>query len=215
MSAGWGEDDFWDVAARYAGEWAGFKVAGAAAYTQWTNDFAGPTGEFSLTNANGDTDYFQAGLYVQHIPTGLWLYGAYGHIETDGVTADVDLEGIGTLLGGFDIADGDTYYIKGGLRERWLPMGHTVLYGEYAQYNDSQSDLVTNAGFTGAETEMWGVGVVQEIDSAAMSVWLKYRHIEGDFGTCQGVVDTVCALNPGDFDLEDFQYVSFGGLINF
>jgi hypothetical protein len=189
-------------------------VAAAAAYTQWTNDFAGPTGEFSLTNANGDTDYFQAGLYVQHIPTGLWLYGAYGHIETDGVTVATPVGGLPPLPGGLNIADGDTWYGKIGLRERWSPLGHTVIYGEYAQYNDSQSDLVTNAGFVGAETRMWGVGVVQEIDSAAMSVWLKYRHIEGDFGTC--TAGELCAEpNPGDFDLEDFQYVSFGGLINF
>jgi hypothetical protein len=214
VSAGWGEDDFWDVAARYAGEWSGFKVAAAAAYTQWTPDFAGPTGAFSTVNVNGDTDYFQAGLYVEHIPTGLWAYGAYGHIETDGLTADVPLTVIGTVTGGFNIADGDTYYVKGGLRERWHPLGHTVLYGEYAQYQDSQSDLVTNAGFTGAETEMWGVGIVQEIDPAAMSMWLSYRHIEGDFGNC--TVGEICDTGtPSDFALEDFQYVKFGALINF
>ena len=27
---------------------------------------------------------------------------------------------------------------------------------------------------------MWGVGVVQEIDAAAMSVWLKYRQFGAD-----------------------------------
>ncbi len=34
VSASWGEDDFWDVAARYAGEWNGFKLAVAAAYSE-------------------------------------------------------------------------------------------------------------------------------------------------------------------------------------
>ena len=34
VSASWGEDDFWDVAARYAGEHAGFKVAAAVAYSE-------------------------------------------------------------------------------------------------------------------------------------------------------------------------------------
>ncbi len=33
-SASWGEDDMWDVAVRYAGEWGGFKVAAAAAYNE-------------------------------------------------------------------------------------------------------------------------------------------------------------------------------------
>ena len=30
------------------------------------------------------------------------------------------------------------------------------------------------------DDDLWGLGVVQEIDAAAMSVWLSYRHIEGD-----------------------------------
>ena len=34
VSASWGEDDFWDVAARYAGEFNGFKVAAATAYSE-------------------------------------------------------------------------------------------------------------------------------------------------------------------------------------
>ena len=36
FSASWGEDDFWDVAARYSGESNGFKLAVAAAYSQWS-----------------------------------------------------------------------------------------------------------------------------------------------------------------------------------
>ena len=39
VSASWGEDDFWDVAARYSGEYNGFKLAAAAAYSQWSQDF--------------------------------------------------------------------------------------------------------------------------------------------------------------------------------
>ncbi len=27
----------------------------------------------------------------------------------------------------------------------------------------------------------WGVGVVQEIDAAAMSLWLSYNHFDGSF----------------------------------
>jgi hypothetical protein len=49
---------------------------------------------------------------------------------------------------------------------------------------------------------------VQEVDAAAMSVWVKYRHIEIDVGN---------ALNPAaaGLGLEDFDYVGVGGLINF
>ena len=40
VSASWGEDDMWDVAARYAGEFCGFKLAAAAAYNE-VNDWNG------------------------------------------------------------------------------------------------------------------------------------------------------------------------------
>ena len=38
VGASWGEDDMWDVAARYAGEWNGIKVAAAAAYSVSTDE---------------------------------------------------------------------------------------------------------------------------------------------------------------------------------
>jgi len=197
VSAGWGGDDFWDVAARYAAEWWGFKVAAAAAYTEWTPDFYGPrTGRFNLNRANEDTQFFQAGLYFQHIPTGLFVYGAYGHIETDGVTIPT-----GAGVSGQAIADGDQWYVKGGLRERWSPLGHTVIYGEYAQYDNSQPDALINLGFRDAETRMWGVGIVQEIDPAAMSMWLSYRHIDGS---------VECIAGAAGNDCRDFEFYNLG-----
>ncbi len=53
---------------------------------------------------------------------------------------------------------------------------------------------------------MFGIGVVQEIDSAAMSLWLSYRHYEGDAEAGSNVT----VLDPDDFDL-----IKFGALINF
>jgi hypothetical protein len=173
-SASWGEDDFWDIALRYAGEVAGFKLAAAAAYAESSD---GNGGIFPLL-ADG-AEHFQVGAYVQHVPTGLFVYGAYSHIENE-----------------FNDVEGDNYYVKAGLRQRWTPLGHTVLYGEY---QDGQlEDGAVDAG----EVQLWGAGVVQEIDNAAMSLWLSYRNIEAD------------SQNPVDGSL-DFQYVKAGALINF
>jgi hypothetical protein len=223
FSASWGEDDFWDVAARYSGEFNGFKLAAAVAYSQWSQDFFTEPGlvdtgdgAFGLVNTAGIlpvanqfdnrwVDYFQLGAYVEHVPTGLWLYGAYGHIDPNSITA-----------GGFDRAAGDTYYIKGGLRERWHPLGHTVLYGEYEKFSDATPDAIVDAGLT-ASTQLWGLGVVQEIDAAAMSLWISYRHIDADIkgancadaGVTGGLgLDVGCGT-------EAFQYIKGGALINF
>ena len=234
VSASWGEDDFWDVAARFSGESNGFKLAVAAAYSQWSQDFFTEPGLINSggaatgvalivpTSAQADgrwVDYFQIGAYVEHVPTGLWLYGAYGHIDPDGLTGAIDVlaaDGTvaATIPGGLDRASGDTYYIKGGLRERWHPLGHTVLYAEYEKFSNSVPDVLVNVGIS-SSTNLWGLGVVQEIDAAAMSLWLSYRHISADLegaGCVAGVAGLGITAGCGT---DDFQYVKAGALINF
>lgn len=181
VSASWGEDDMWDVAARYAGEIGSFKIAAAAAYNEMSDE--------NFLIVQGDTfKYFQAGAYIEHVPTGVFVYGAYGHNDSDLLTGE-----------------SDTYYIKAGLRERWTPLGHTVLYGEYERNNSSDNYSLQQVHGSDTEFNLYGVGVVQEIDAAAMSLWLSYRHLdaEDDFALATG------------HDIEDFQYVKFGALINF
>jgi len=222
FSASWGEDDFWDVSARYSGEFNGFKLAAAAAYSQWSQDFfdgqdavlVGPG--FAEFGDDRWVDYFQVGAYVEHVPTGLWLYGAYGHIDPNGQTfPTLGVDG-SVALGGLDRASGDTYYIKGGLRERWTPLGHTVLYGEYEKFSDANSDFIVNAGIQ-ATSQLWGLGIVQEIDAAAMSLWISYRHISADIsGPGCGDSDQTDALGLDvGCGVDSFQYVKGGALINF
>lgn len=219
FSAAWGEDDFWDVAARYSGEFNGFKLAAAAAYTQFSQDFFTEPGLVGVDvglpvdvavivppSAQFDNrwiNYFQLGAYVEHVPTGLWLYGAYGHIDPNSVTA----------LGN-DRASGDTYYIKGGLRERWHPLGHTVLYGEYEKFSNANPDLLVDAGIS-ASTQLWGLGVVQEIDAAAMSLWLSYRHVSADISGIGCDNGNAADLGLAGCSVESFQYIKGGALINF
>ena len=92
MSASWGEDDIWDVAARYAGEWNGIKVAAAAAYNEVTdsnyNNVCTAFGSrlqqpARLHSGRFLGNYFQAGAYVEHVPTGIFGLVNYGHLEAD------------------------------------------------------------------------------------------------------------------------------------
>jgi len=186
VSASWGENDIWAVTTRYAGEWADFKVAGVASYFESSD----PNLNLGFTGVT--QRYFQAGAYVEHVPTGLFAYGAYGHDDYDG-------SGLG---------QSETYYLKGGIRQRWNPLGHTVLYGEYEHMKGTQAFAESGAGsITGIApgnedtTKVWGLGVVQEIDAAAMSMWVKYRHLDYDD-------------NSGR-TFDSFQYVGVGALINY
>jgi hypothetical protein len=197
-SAAWGEDDFWDAALRYSGEFSGFKVAAVAAYS--VNSEAYPR-IFGLTPSDFEAKYFQAALYVEHVASGVFVYGAYGKEETD-------IAYFGSPIA--SSPSGDHWYVKGGVRERWSSLGHTVLYGEYAQYNDMfgpVANFIDNVFGGGGSTEMtlMGLGAVQEIDQAAMSVWLKYRRYQGE------------ASHPalGAVEFDDFDLISAGALINF
>lgn len=201
VSASWGEDDAWDVAARYAGEFSGFKLAVAAAYFS-QNDI--PT----IGNDSGSN--WQIGAYLQHVPTGLFVYGAYG--------ADLDTPS------GYEDFGADRWYVKAGLRQRWTSLGHTVLYGEYGVRNDDVDCNVLNCFngttgvVTGSEMKQWGLGVVQEIDSAAMSLWLSYRNFslseDCEVGAgCTVSGTTVPQRRHQEFD--DMHIVKFGALINF
>ncbi len=217
VSADWGDDDFWDVAARYSGEFNGFKLSAAAAYNQWTDgngslfgspttvSFNGISGSNFLSGTYPDpgrADYFQAGVYAEHVPTGLWGLVNYGRLDDNFSVLPVT----------------ETWYFKAGLRERWSPLGHTVLYGEYLNNNNGANASVCTTNVTATQCadydsrlNVWGLGVVQEIDAAAMSLWLSYRHLE--FGDNIGNVLGNTAAGAAGY--EDFQYVKFGGLINF
>ena len=204
--------NFWDIAGFYNGDWGNFKVSSAASYT-WIE-----TGVISLAQ----TDLFEVGTTVMHTPTGLGIYGMYQHEDTDAA--------------GF--AATDAWYLKPFIKRTWNPLGATVLYGEYAQYEDqfgSQlgADQCLPGGFgagtgigafcggaigntvavTGSKVERWGVGVVQEIDSAAMHLFARWSLLDTDVDfvgtTAAGATQNV------NQDFEDWNLFQVGGIIFF
>ncbi len=199
VSASWGEDDMWDVAGRYAGEHHGFKLAVAAAYNEITDN------RYNNLVDVPDSEYFQLGVYIQHVATGLFGLYNYGDLQSEG------------------FADAETHYFKGGLRTKFNHLGATIFYGEYLTGSDGAAgqelglgcgnradiDTCDNVDFIeSSDLDVWGLGVVQEIDAAAMSIWLKYRNLSVDVTTEDGEV-----AERGGFD--DFHYVGVGALINF
>jgi hypothetical protein len=209
FSASWGEDDMWDVAARYAGEYGGFKLAAVVAYSDVNR-----TESFGFFDYKTDAKYTQGALYVQHVATGLFAYGAYGQEQIDGTQGDL-LDLIDTFAPGWAAEDkSEQWYVKAGIRQRWTGLGHTVLYGEYQEATNKVGlvggdgfDLVNLCGAIACDPKYtsYGAGVVQEIDAANMAVWLTYRHHEFD----------VDIKGVDGLEFKDAEVFKFGALVNF
>ena len=190
-SASWGEDDDWQIAARYAGEVSGFKVLLGFGYSGSTDEkLAVPVASM----LKKDSRYAQAGGYVEHVATGIFVHGAYGHEDNSGTV----------LAGGLAPRGGDHWYLKAGIRKKWTPFGATVVYGDYGQYIDQIGPGALALGVTSSELDQAGGGIVQEIDAASMSVWIKYRAQSADISGA-GAIGS----------LDDLHTISTGALINF
>ncbi|MCH9807173.1 MAG: porin [Alphaproteobacteria bacterium] len=210
-SASWGEDDVWAVSGRYAGEFGGIKIAGAVAYHESSDETGtGIANPQAAANGGLDVGHFQVGGYAEHVATGLFVYGAYTK-EDHGVTAA--LRGRGRTS-----PEGETWYAKAGIKGKWTTLGGTTLYGEYGQKNDAMAAFLYDAGVNDTLVDHYGVGIVQNIDAAAMQMWLSWRHYEGDVSCANQGGAATCAgvgLNAGNNNLEEFDLVKFGALIPF
>ena len=183
---------FWDLALFYTADWNSIKISLAGAYT-WLES----------NPLNGAREnYWQVGGSVMHKPSGLGIY-ATGNWERMSADKNKCLVNPGSTQNNscLDAAsfsqmpDTNMWGIKPFWRKAWSPIGATVLFAEYAEYNDFYGLANINLGagvfnlpacngflctITDSSAQRWGLGVVQEIDSAAMHVWLRWQHQELD-----------------------------------
>ena len=68
--------------------------------------------------------------------------------------------------------DTTLWQVQGGIAKNWTGLGNTVLYGEFANVSDA-------FGFSSSDVDIWGIGIVQHIDAAAMELFLSYRNYSG------------------------------------
>ncbi len=125
----------------------------------------------------------------------------------------------------------------GGVSKNWFGLGNTSLYGEYGRVEDGATGTrVVCFGIFGgtsglggpvldSEASFWGIGVVQNIDAAAMELYLSYRQYSGSMSgqactvfTVDAVsgataCDTLGAAQTREFD--DFGIVMGGARIRF
>jgi hypothetical protein len=216
---------------------------GCVAPATCTNAVAAGGGGAPFQGYKKDADIFQVGASILHVPSGLFVYGLYQREENNGT------QWLALTQNGFVNSaanENDVWYIKAGIKRAWMPAGATVIFGEYGRYEDQFAGLcgipfgddgnacifnlatgvnnngtaiLTPTSITGSEVDRWGVGIVQEVDSAAMHLFARWQHLEVDIHGVQAFVDdegdlvTDGTRVKGSF--EDLDIFQVGGVIFF
>jgi predicted porin len=174
LSAAWGEDDRWDVALRYAGEFNGIKIAAGIGYHEDHDN--GPDNGPSQRTPVDYRDFRMSGG-VLHVPTGLFVDAAYVNVDFDPTPSQA------ALNPDFHTDNFQFWYIRPGIYRKWHALGKTSIFGEYgeAQGSGRCSDGTNTANiFQRCDGTFYGVGVQQYVDAAAMEIYLGWRHFEAD-----------------------------------
>lgn len=207
-SAAWGENDYWDAALRYRAEWnKTFRIRAGVGY-------------FSNTEEKRPENLRDTGwggsVAALHIPSGINIAYNHGRMKhTDRCNERGEVSG---ACRGADVF----HYVRGGILQKYFEIGPTALYGERYWGNshnrDSGADLVgalaldpvlTPTELSASQASVWGFGITQRIDAAAMHLYAGYRHheLEVDLVTAAGRV--------ADKGLKPFDLIFTGVRIEF
>ena len=228
------KSSFWDAAVFYNDDWwTNWKVSAAYAYT-WLQSNPLNGGEEQIHQVGGTVLHNPSGLGIYGM--GEWeLVDKANNARCPGFSAlaaspDLDSAGnplvvatsvSGCLVGG-SLPDTKMWGVKPFWQTHWWEgVGKTIWYGEWAQYEDFFGlALAQGLGGTfnnctsgdcsirGSELNRYGAGVVQEIDSAAMHLWLRWQHQELDVGLVDNGLGGV-NVKQG---FEDFDLFQAGGI---
>ena len=194
--------DYWGAMARYANEFSGVRVAGGVGYEHITDrptssaTTAGPT---DLTYPEPEVTAWGGSLALLHVPTGLFAQGHYLAADFSCNTGDPNATTTGSVSGYWGQTtdcrrDANQWMVQAGITRNWFGIGNTALYGEYIKSHNWGAGLGAGRDFavgaltgatavfnvTATELRVWGIGVVQNIDAAAMELYLGYRNFDAD-----------------------------------
>jgi hypothetical protein len=209
-SVSWGMDDIWSVGLRYAESLAGFRLAAGVGFSQVGSadmlqcaNTAIVGGAMAVPGTPGgnaagtsvDCEMWQASASLMHSASGLYVSGGWGQLVDNNRKRAAELATAGF---GSQISDTDSsWWIQAGWVAKLSSLGATTFWGQYASY-ESHGNVANQAlgtigatdvlnSFAGtavniktAEATTWGVGVTQDIDAAAMKLYMGYISSSAD-----------------------------------
>jgi hypothetical protein len=146
----------------------------------------GPNG--TAIGSSVDCKALHGSASLMHVPSGLYVSGGGGQITDNGIQMAANLAS--TNLGGSSRRgiDGEhgIWWVQAGWQAKLNTLGSTIFWGQHVVYNtglgvrsnvvqtvaanDVINSLGTAAFIAGSATRIWGGGITQNIDAAAMNV---------------------------------------------
>lgn len=200
------ENDFWDVALKYAGEFSGIRVAAAVGYSVDEDAAAFHTIGGLLPTGIPATEIknLTAAVSVKHMTSGLFVTASGAQRETG-----FSISAPGVSL---SAKDSQMWHVIAGWEKNVFGPGLTTLYGEYHNADDMIGfSTVGLAGIdVSSKANVVGFGVVQSIDAAAMDIFLSYKRYSGDVDLKTSVPGI-----GGSLGVQDFTAIIGGAKISF
>jgi hypothetical protein len=192
-------------------------------------------GPANLDGPAPNVNSWGAAFSVLHIPSGLFAQGHYLRIDfdEDSPTTPAPAPFLGQLGPGRIPAD--QWLIQAGITKNWFGFGNTALFAEYSRNSGwgagggpltpngiDYANLTTPGaqavnGVTNSEVTMYGFGVTQHVDAAAIEFYLDYRRFSADI-ICSAAAN--CSGKAGSapdttLNTQDFQAVIGGARLKF
>lgn len=174
---------------KYANEFNGLKFA-AAIGASWAR-----AEEVFEQDPAAPSDVTRRGFSISlmHMATGLFIQGHA--TRSSEVVFQSLIAPLNTRFAGFTQTNS---YVQAGIARNWFGIGNTVPYAEYARSRGQvliDPPFAEGVGFNG---NYWGLGVVQNIDAAAMELYLGYRSFSSKITLIDPLGDVVIGLKDID-----------------
>ncbi len=223
FSTGYSGEGAADVALRYKDDIGDFKLAGGVGYGQYIGLNIRRCAVLVVGSESVNCHTFGMSGSVMHVPTGLYVYGAYGQ--------QIDLNRRDLFQAPVDNVD-RSFYVQAGIERKFIEAGRTTMFAEYQRDDIGAGVEPSNGGILNttalgpaplppgdtsynrmakSEINTIGIGFNQHVEAAALNLYLAGRIFSADVFTSATGVEAGAVQTP----IEDFVAVMGGAKLDF
>jgi len=180
-------------------------------------------------DGNHRCEAIQASASLMHVPTGLYVSGVYSQQENSraNLRSAMNVAGISADQQASVATTSSMWWLQAGWQAKLNPLGSTIFWGQYVEFNGgvnvagnviqtvAAADVLNSLGNTAfvrsATTTAWGLGVSQNIDAAAMTLYAGFHNISTDITLGSTTTAARAKTNP----IDDMQVFYTGATIRF